>query len=114
MLSPKIQSRLSRKRRIRAKIRGTAARPRLTVYRSLTRFFAQVIDDEAKKTIVSVSTAEIKAAPTIEGAKKAGALLAEKAKSVGITNVVFDRNAYFFHGRVKAFADAAREGGLQF
>lgn len=106
--------RLQRKKRIRAKLRGTSARPRMTVYRSLTQMTAQIIDDDARKTLVAGSTKEAKAKPTIDGAKKLGELIAKKAKDAGITAVVFDRNAYKYHGRIKALADAAREGGLQF
>ncbi|ALM09420.1 MAG TPA: 50S ribosomal protein L18 [Candidatus Peribacter riflensis] len=110
----KIHHRLSRKRRIRARVRGTAVRPRLTVYRSLQQVTVQVIDDDAGKTIVAASTREAKAKPTIEGAKKLGTLIAKKAKDAKITSIVFDRNAYAYHGIVKSLADAAREGGLQF
>ncbi|TSC80670.1 MAG: large subunit ribosomal protein L18 [Candidatus Peregrinibacteria bacterium Gr01-1014_25] len=114
MRSTKHHRRLQRKRRIRASLAGTAARPRLTIYRSLTQITAQIIDDGAKKTLVMASTREAKAKPNVEGAKKAGTLLARKAKDAGIATIVFDRNAYKYHGRVKALADAAREGGLQF
>lgn len=114
MLLKKIQDRLARKRRIRAKISGTSARPRLTVYRSLTSLSAQLIDDEAGHTLCSASTKEAKTTLNIDGAKKVGELIAKKAKDAGITTVLFDRNAYKYHGRVKALADAAREGGLQF
>lgn len=113
-LPKKLQDRLARKRRIRARIHGTAARPRLSVYRSLTQIRVQVIDDVAGKTLVAASSKEAKAKLTVEGAKKVGELLADKAKKAGITTVVFDRNSYKYHGRVKALADAAREGGLQF
>ena len=114
MFMKKIHDRLARKRRIRAKVRGTAERPRLTVYRSLTGISAQVVDDVAGKTLAAASSKEAKAKGNMEGAKKVGTLLAKKAKEAGVTVVVFDRNAYKFHGRVKALADAAREGGLQF
>lgn len=114
MRASKIQHRLQRKRRIRARIVGSPARPRLTVYRSLTSITAQVIDDSQGKTLVAVSAKEVKAPANVAGAKKVGALLAKKAKEAGITQIVFDRNAYQYHGRVKALADAAREGGLQF
>lgn len=107
-------SRLSRKKRIRARVTGTAARPRLTVHRSLTQIRAQVVDDMTGKTLAAASTKEAKTKMTVEGAKKVGELLAKKAKDAGITSVVFDRNAYKYHGRVKALADGAREGGLQF
>ncbi len=114
MLLKKIQDRLARKRRIRAKIDGSAARPRMTVYRSLTNLSVQLIDDEAGRTICSASAKEAKAKPTVEGAQKVGALIAKKAKDAGINTVIFDRNAYKYHGRIKALADSAREGGLQF
>lgn len=110
----KLQNRQSRKRRIRAKVQGTSARPRLSVYRSLTQLTAQVIDDATGKTLFAASTKEAKAKMTTEGAKKVGELLAKKAKDAGITSIVFDRNAYKYHGRVKALADGAREGGLKF
>lgn len=114
MLSSRFQQRLVRKKRIRSRIAGTAARPRLTVYRSLTRIMAQLIDDAAGRTLVFANTAEVKAKPTVEGAKKLGALLAKKAKEAKVSSVVFDRNGYLYHGVVKAVAEAAREGGLQF
>lgn len=113
-LPKKIQDRLRRKVRIRARIQGTAERPRLTVYRSLTQLTAQIIDDASGKTLAAASTGEAKAKMNVEGAKKVGELLAKKAKDAGVTSIVFDRNSYKYHGRVKALADAAREGGLQF
>ena len=106
--------RVSRKKRIRAKVQGTSERPRLSVYRSLTSLSAQVVDDTAGKTLVASSTKEAKAKMDAAGAKKVGLLLAKKAKDAGITAVVFDRNAYKYHGRVKALAEGAREGGLEF
>ncbi len=106
--------RLSRKKRIRAKVQGTSTRPRLTVYRSLKAVYAQVIDDEAGKTLLSASTVETKGKATVEGAKKVGETIAKKAKDAGINAVVFDRNAYKYHGAVKAVAEGAREGGLKF
>lgn len=114
MKNTKIQSRLSRKRRIRARVTGTSARPRLTVHRSLTQIRAQIVDDASGKTLAFASTKDAKAKHTVDGAKKVGTLLAEKAKAAGVKDVVFDRNAYKFHGRVKALADGAREGGLNF
>ncbi len=114
MIRSKLQNRLQRKRRIRARVHGSALRPRLTVYRSLRQVMVQVIDDDAGKTIVAAGTREVKAKPTVEGAKKLGALIAKKAKEAKITSIVFDRNAYAYHGIVQALADAAREGGLQF
>lgn len=110
----KLHDRLARKRRIRAKVRGTADRPRMTVYRSLTQITVQLIDDGAGKTVVSASTKDLKAKPNNEGAKKLGEAVAKKAKEAKIASVVFDRNAYRYHGRVKTLADAARSGGLQF
>ena len=114
MLPKKLQNRLGRKRRIRARVLGTSVRPRLSVFRSLRNISAQVIDDAAGKTLFSASTKEAKAKMTLDGAKKVGELLAKKAKDAGISAVVFDRNAYRYHGRVKALAEGAREGGLQF
>lgn len=109
-------NRLARKRRIRAKVRGSSARPRMSVFRSLANISIQLIDDDAGKTIVSASTKELKAKgkKNMDIAKKLGELVAKKAKDAKITTVVFDRNAYKYHGRIKALADAAREGGLQF
>ena len=106
--------RQARKRRIRAKVRGTLDRPRLSVYRSLTAISVQLVDDQSGKTLVSAKTLEVKGKPTVEGAKKLGTLLAKKAVAAKINTVVFDRNAYKYHGRIKALADAAREGGLVF
>lgn len=114
MNNRKLELRLRRKKRIRARVRGSSARPRLSVHRSLRAIRVQAIDDDARKTLCSASTAEAKAPMTVEGAKKVGALLAKKAKEAGITAVVFDRGGYKFHGRIKALADAAREGGLAF
>jgi large subunit ribosomal protein L18 len=114
MIRSKLQLRLRRKKRIRARIHGSARRPRLTVFRSLQQVTVQVIDDDAGKTLMAASTREAKAKPTVEGAKKLGTLIAKKAKEAKITTIVFDRNAYAYHGIVKAVADAAREGGLQF
>ena len=110
----KISHRLSRKRRIRARVSGSAERPRLTVYRSLKQLTAQVIDDASGRTLVAGSTREAKAGPNRDGAKKLGELIARKAKEKKISLVVFDRNAYRYHGRLKEIADAARAGGLKF
>ena len=116
---------LQRKRRhlrIRNKLRGTAERPRLVVFRSLKNIEGQVVDDDARRTVLGVSTL----APELDGFQAetnnrrveqsfaAGKLLAERAKAQGIEAVVFDRGGYKYHGRVKAFADGAREGGLKF
>jgi large subunit ribosomal protein L18 len=105
--------------RIRKKLQGTAERPRLNVYRSLSHIYVQVIDDMNGKTLVSASTAEGKKADrrtggNVAAAKAVGKTIAERAKAKGISKVVFDRGGYIYHGRVKALADAAREGGLQF
>ncbi len=99
----------------KAKIKGSAARPRLVVYRSLTNIYAQIIDDEAGKTIVSASTIKIKnKGKKSELAKTAGMEIAKAAKTKGIEAVVFDRGGFPYHGRVKALAEGAREGGLKF
>ena len=118
--NPKEKARFRRKLRIRKKIRGTAERPRLSVFRSNRHIFAQLIDDERGVTLVATSSfsKELRE-KEVEGGKKGmarevGALIAQKAKAQGIERVVFDRSGYLFHGRVKALADAAREGGLQF
>lgn len=112
----KSDHRLARKRRIRAKVRGTSARPRMSVFRSLQAISVQLIDDDAGKTLFTASTTELKGKgkKNTDSAKKLGELVAKKAKDAKITTVVFDRNAYKYHGRMKALADAAREGGLQF
>ena len=104
-------------KRIRRKLSGTAARPRLTVYFSNTNVYAQVIDDTAGKTIVSASTKEKgygAGKANVENATKIGTLLAERAMAKNITEVVFDRAGFIYHGKVKALADAAREKGLKF
>lgn len=103
--------------RIRRKLSGTAARPRLAVYFSNTNVYAQVIDDEAGKTIVSASTKEKgygAGKANVEHATKVGAVLAERALAKNISEVVFDRAGFIYHGKVKALADAAREKGLKF
>ena len=103
--------------RIRKKLQGTAERPRLNVYRSLNHIYVQVIDDLNGKTLVAASSAEGEGKKTggnVAAAKSVGKAIADRAKAKGITKVVFDRGGYIYHGRVKALADAAREGGLQF
>jgi large subunit ribosomal protein L18 len=110
-------SRIKRHKRVRAKISGTAARPRLCVFRSAKHFYAQLIDDVAGTTLCAASTLEKsfnEFGGNKEAAKKLGVVLAEKAKAAGITDVVFDRSGYIYHGRVAAFAEGAREGGLNF
>ena len=106
------------KKRIRRKISGTAARPRMSVFRSNKQIYVQLIDDEVGKTLVAASSREngieTEKITKIEQAARVGALIAEKAKAAGIETVVFDRNGYLYHGRVKSLADAARNGGLKF
>jgi large subunit ribosomal protein L18 len=110
------QRRLKRRRRVRAKIRGTAERPRIAVFRSNRGIFAQLIDDDAGRTVASVSwiEAELRGLGPLEQARRAGALLAERAAAAGVRIAVFDRGGYQYHGRVKALADGARERGLAF
>jgi large subunit ribosomal protein L18 len=110
------QRRLRRRRRVRARVTGTAERPRLSVYRSNRGVFAQLIDDGKGHTIAAVNWIEpdLRKLTASEQAKKAGELLAERAKAAGIESCVFDRGGYQYHGRVKALADGAREGGLVF
>ncbi len=108
--------RARRKVRVRKSVVGDAQRPRLTVYRSLKHMYAQVIDDQAGKTLVSASTAASKSASggNIKAAGEVGRILAEQALAAGIKQVAFDRNGYRYHGRIKAVADAARKAGLEF
>lgn len=116
----KRENRIKRHRRVRKTVLGTPERPRLTVFRSLNHIYAQVIDDIAGKTLASASTAQkelsegLKATGGCKAAEVVGKKLAEKAIASGITAVVFDRGGYKYHGRVKALADAARKGGLNF
>jgi len=110
------QRRQRRRYRVRAKISGTAERPRLSVYRSNKGVFAQLIDDVDGKTLVAANWTEpeLRELGRTEQAKKAGELLAERAKQAGVERCVFDRSGYRYHGRVKALAEGAREGGLEF
>ncbi|HWI95411.1 MAG TPA: 50S ribosomal protein L18 [Solirubrobacterales bacterium] len=112
----KRQSRLRRRRRVRARITGTAARPRLSVYRSNRGVFAQLIDDGKGHTVAAVNwiEPELRKLTASEQAKRAGELLAERAKKAGVETCVFDRGGYQYHGRVQALAEGAREGGLVF
>ncbi|MCB0112818.1 MAG: 50S ribosomal protein L18, partial [Caldilineaceae bacterium] len=113
-------SRQRRHARVRRRVEGTPARPRLNVFRSLTNIYAQVIDDAAGATLVSASSLEpglnemMSGKNKTEQAKAVGQVLAERAKEKGIDKVVFDRGGYRYHGRIKALADASREGGLEF
>jgi large subunit ribosomal protein L18 len=102
--------------RIRRKLSGTEARPRLNVYRSLNHIYAQVIDDQKGETLVSASTLslKVKTGGNVAAAKEIGKAVAEAAVKQGIKKVVFDRGGFLYHGRIKALADAAREGGLEF
>jgi len=105
-----------RKTSIRKRVFGSTEKPRLSVYRSSKHIYAQVIDDYSGKTLVSASTVQEKVATggNVDAAKAVGIKIAEKAKAAGIEAVAFDRNGFKYHGRVKALADAAREGGLKF
>jgi len=113
-------ARLRRQKKVRKKIRGTAERPRLSVFRSTRHIYAQLVDDESGRTITGVSTLtaavrdKLPASGNIEAAKRVGRAMAERAREKGVTRVVFDRNGFLYHGRVKALAEAAREGGLEF
>jgi large subunit ribosomal protein L18 len=110
------QRRLRRRRRVRAKVRGSADRPRLSVFRSNRGLAAQLIDDDAGRTLAQVSwtEADLRQLPTAERAQRAGALLADRAKAAGVESCVFDRGGYKFHGNVARLAEGAREGGLRF
>jgi large subunit ribosomal protein L18 len=112
----KRQMRLRRRRRVRARISGTAERPRLSVYRSNRGVFAQLIDDTRGHTVAAVNwtEADLRKLGATEQAKRAGELLAERARANGVETCVFDRGGYQYHGRVRALAEGAREGGLAF
>ena len=110
------QRRLKRRRRVRAKVRGTAERPRIAVFRSNRGIFVQLIDDDAGRTLAAVNwtEADLRGLKPMDQASRAAALLAERAKAAGIETAVFDRGGYRYHGRVKALAEGAREAGLTF
>src|SRR5579862_1530273 len=110
------QRRLKRRRRVRAKVRGTAARPRISVFRSNRGIAAQLIDDASGRTLAAAGWTEssLRALGPMEQAKRVGATLAERARAAGIDAAVSDRGGYQYHGRVKALAEGAREGGLYF
>lgn len=114
MTTKKEIRRIKIKYRIRKSVNGTAERPRLSVFRSNKQIYAQVINDLTGTTLASASSLGLDTMPKKEQAAKVGALVAEKALAAGITSVVFDRNGYLYHGRVKELADAARNGGLNF
>ena len=119
-MNPKQAARLKRRQRIRRKISGSEARPRLSVFRSARHIYAQIIDDGKGQTLVAASTLSGELKDKLSGLKKAdaakevGKLLAAKAREKGIAQVVFDRNGFIYHGRVKAVADSCRENGLEF
>jgi large subunit ribosomal protein L18 len=117
-MSQKTESRARRHRRVRKKVRGTAARPRLTVFRSSKHVYAQIVDDVAGRTVASASTmeADTRSAKTgtVDAAKSVGKRVAERAKAAGIESVVFDRGGFRYHGRVAGVAEGARDAGLHF
>jgi large subunit ribosomal protein L18 len=119
-MNPRVAMRLKRKRRIRKKISGSGNCPRLSVFRSARHIYAQIIDDQAGNTLAAAGTLSPELKDKLAGLKKSeaakhvGQLLAEKAKSKGIVKVVFDRNGFLYHGRVKTLADSCREHGLEF
>ena len=114
MTTKKEQRRVKIKYRVRNKIAGTAARPRLTVFRSNKQIYVQIINDETASTLVAASSLGMETMPKKEQAAKVGEAVAAKAIAAGITEVVFDRNGYLYHGRVKEVAGGARKGGLKF
>lgn len=120
MSRKRLSGRLRRKLRVRKKVKGTPERPRLCVYRSLRHMYAQIIDDTVGHTLAAASTLDkelrgrLQGTGNIEAAKEVGRLVAKRALEKGIKKVVFDRNGFLYHGRVKAVAEAAREAGLEF
>lgn len=116
-IKAKLERRLKRKRRVRSKIFGTEARPRLSVFRSSKHIYAQLVNDEKADTLVSASDLELKRTKKmkkVEIAREVGKLIAQKAKNLKIEKVAFDRKGYKYHGRIKALAEGARKGGLKF
>ena len=119
-VNQKSNARIKRQVRVRKKVRGSGSRPRLNVFKSARHIYAQLIDDTTGKTLLTASTvckdvsADLSSTGNIEAAKKVGAAIAKKALENEITSVVFDRNGFLYHGRIKALADAARENGLSF
>jgi len=117
---PKVVARGRRRARVRDRVRGTAERPRLSVFRSDRHIYVQIIADSAGQTLLSVSTlspelrSELKKTADVKAAKQVGLLAARRCKEKGITRIVFDRNGFLYHGRVRAVAEGAREGGLEF
>ncbi len=114
MTTKKVERRIKIKYRIRKKVFGTSERPRMSVFRSNKQIYVQIINDQEGKTLVSASSLGMETMPKIQQAEKVGELVAKKAIEAGVSSVVFDRNGYLYHGRVKQLADAARKGGLNF
>ena len=120
MSSEKTENRESRRERVRRKVKGSDMRPRLSVYRSLHHIYAQVISDESARTLAAVSTQSadlregLKSKASVAAAKAVGKAIADRCLKSGIQQVIFDRNGFLYHGRIKALADAAREAGLKF
>ena len=114
MTTKKIERRIKIKYRIRKNVNGTAERPRMSVFRSNKQIYVQIINDLTGMTLASASSLGLEKMPKKEQAAKVGELVAEKAQAAGVTTVVFDRNGYLYHGRVKELADGARKGGLKF
>lgn len=108
------KSRQKRKMRIRKRLRGTTERPRLCVFRSAKHIYAQVIDDTSGKTLAAATSGKVGTGTKLEGAKAVGSAVAQACEGAGIKRVVFDRNGFLYHGRVRAVAEAAREAGLEF
>jgi large subunit ribosomal protein L18 len=119
-MDEKVRLREKRHRRVRAKVSGTADRPRMNVFRSLKNTYVQLVDDASGHTVAAASTVEAdyrkgkKAGGNIDAAKAVGALIAKRAKDAGVSKCVFDRGGWQYHGRIKQIAEAAREGGLEF
>jgi large subunit ribosomal protein L18 len=108
-------ARAKRHRRVRVRVQGTGQRPRLAVYRSLHHLYAQLIDDSAQRTLAAASTVGLKTGgKDLAAAQAVGRAIADRAREAGVTEVVFDRGGFLYHGRIKALADAAREAGLEF
>lgn len=114
MTTEKVERRIKIKYRIRKSIFGTAERPRMSVFRSNKQIYVQVINDQNGTTLASASSLGMETMPKIQQAEKVGELVAKKAIEVGVSSVVFDRNGYLYHGRVKQLAEGARKGGLKF
>lgn len=114
MTTKKQERRIKIKFRIRKKVNGTAERPRMSVFRSNKQIYVQLINDLTGQTLCAASSLGMETMPKIQQAEKVGELIAQKAQAAGVDTVVFDRNGYLYHGRVKAIAEAARKGGLKF